>query len=193
MSSSTTINPDDPSPPPQTHTQPDIQTPTHEKYLRLALGKAQDSRTHGNHPFGSILVDKKVDKIICEGENTVMTEGDCTGHAEINLVRKASKLFSVEKLRECVLYTSAEPCPMCAGSIYWSGIGHVVYALPETELLKIAGPPTFSLPCREVFVRGSLPVKVEGPFLVEEAKKVHEGFWDGKAHVNGPPPPLKVV
>lgn len=191
MSISTTINPDDPFPP-QTQTLTQQDPPTHENYLRLALRKAHDARAHGNHPFGAILVDKTMDAIICEGENTVVTEGDCTGHAEINLVRKASKLFSVEKLRECVLYTSAEPCPMCAGSIYWSGIGHVVYALPETELLKIAGPPTFSLPCRAVFVRGSLPVRVEGPFLVEEAKKVHEGFWDGRAHVNGPPP-LSVV
>lgn len=73
---------------------------------------------------------------------------------------------------------------MCAGSVYWSGCGHVVYALPEEALREIAGEPTFSLPCREVFARGSLPVKVEGPFIVEEARAVHDGFWD--AHVNGP-------
>lgn len=73
---------------------------------------------------------------------------------------------------------------MCAGAIYWSGCGHVVYALPEVELKKLAGEPTFSLPCEEVFARGSLPVRVEGPFLVEEAKRVHDGFWE--THVNGP-------
>jgi hypothetical protein len=73
---------------------------------------------------------------------------------------------------------------MCAGAIYWSGCGHVVYALPEDALRALAGEPTFSLPCREVFARGSLQVVVEGPFLVEDAKKVHAGFWT--EHVNGP-------
>lgn len=73
---------------------------------------------------------------------------------------------------------------MCAGSIYWSGCNHVVYALSEEALREIAGEPTFALPCREVFARGSLPVKVEGPFIVDEARAVHDGFWD--AHVNGP-------
>ncbi len=73
---------------------------------------------------------------------------------------------------------------MCSGAVYWSGCGAVVYALPEEELKKIAGEPTFTLPCREVFARGSLKVRVEGPFLVEEAKAVHDGFWEG--HVNGP-------
>ena len=71
-----------------------------------------------------------------------------------------------------------------AGAIYWSGIGHVVYALPEKELREIAGPPTLALPCREVLAHGTLPVLVEGPFLLEEARRVHEGFWT--AHVNGP-------
>lgn len=75
---------------------------------------------------------------------------------------------------------------MCAGAIYWSGIKTVVYALPEAELKTLAGEPTFDLPCREVLARGSsrVPVEVRGPLLVEEAKRVHEGFW--KDHVNGP-------
>ena len=70
---------------------------------------------------------------------------------------------------------------MCAGAIYWTGIGRVVYALPETGLLAFTGShrenPTLDLPCREVFARGQRPVAVSGPFLEEEAAAVHQGFW----------------
>jgi len=70
---------------------------------------------------------------------------------------------------------------MCAGAIYWSGIGRVVFALSEKGLLGYTGShqenPTLDLPCREVFARGQRSVVVEGPFLEDEAGKVHEGFW----------------
>lgn len=64
-----------------------------------------------------------------EAENTVVTEHDVTGHAELNLVRRASMRFEVETLEGVTLYTSTEPCAMCSSAIYWSGIGRVVYAL----------------------------------------------------------------
>jgi tRNA(Arg) A34 adenosine deaminase TadA len=70
---------------------------------------------------------------------------------------------------------------MCAGAIYWSGIGRVVYGLAETELIAITGNdaanPTLALPCREVFARGQRQVIVLGPLLTDEARAVHDGFW----------------
>jgi tRNA(Arg) A34 adenosine deaminase TadA len=70
---------------------------------------------------------------------------------------------------------------MCAGAIYWIGIGRVVFALAETGLLRYTGSheenPTLDLPCREVFARGQRQIAVAGPFLEDEAGKVHEGFW----------------
>jgi tRNA(Arg) A34 adenosine deaminase TadA len=83
-----------------------------------------------------------------------------------------------------VLVHVQEPCVMCAGSIYWSGISRVVFAFPESELRKIAGRPTLALPCREVFERGTRQVDVLGPAEVELARAVHEGFWE--THRNGP-------
>ena len=73
---------------------------------------------------------------------------------------------------------------MCAGAIYWAGIGRVVYALSEGELLGITGAdpenPTLSLPCREVFARGQRRIEVEGPFDdIPGSREVHEGFWQG--------------
>ena len=149
-------------------------------HLRSAIALAWQARAHGNHPFGALLVDEH-DKVILEAENTVITGKDCTGHAETNLVRMSTHLFSPEELAHCTLYTSTEPCGMCAGAIHWSQIGRVVYALSEIDLYEIVGasPEHLLLPCREFFAHSSRPIKVIGPLaeLEVEARAVHAGFW----------------
>jgi tRNA(Arg) A34 adenosine deaminase TadA len=104
-----------------------------EGHLLRAIELARRSREKGNHPFGSLLVDSSGD-VVLEAENTVLTGHDVTGHAELNLVRAASKQLDVEVLRGSTLYTSTEPCAMCSSAIYWSGIGRVVYALSSEQL-----------------------------------------------------------
>jgi tRNA(Arg) A34 adenosine deaminase TadA len=153
---------------------------TDETHLRHAIQVARDSREVGNHPFGAILVTSE--DIIIEGQNTVVTLGDPTGHAEMNLVRIAATLLARDALAMSTLYTSTEPCAMCAGAIYWAGIGRVVYALPEEQLAAMVplqgGAATMHLPCREVFTRGGDSVTVAGPALLSEAAEVHAGFWE---------------
>jgi tRNA(adenine34) deaminase len=146
--------------------------------LRHAIGVARRAREHGNHPFGALLADAQ-GNILLEAENTVITDHDCTGHAELNLMRLASRQYSLEMLSRCTVYTSTEPCPMCAGSIFWGGVGRVVYALSEEGLYAMTGnsPHKLLLSCRDVFVRGGRPIEVLGPMLEEEARQVHEGFW----------------
>lgn len=146
--------------------------------LRRAIALAARARQHGNHPFGALLADEN-GQILLEAENTVITENDATGHAETNLARLAWHQFSPDTLARSTLYTSTEPCPMCSGAIFWSGIGRVVYALSEEGLYAMAGdsPESLQLPCREVFARGGRPVEVLGPLLEEEAARVHDGFW----------------
>ena len=158
-------------------------SPADAGHLARAIGMARSSRLHGNHPFGAILVTG--DGGVIEAENTVVTEHDPTGHAELNLVRRASARLAAAAMRGSTLYTSTEPCAMCSGAIYWAGIGRVVYALPEEALAALVpaqdGAPTMDLPCREVFARGGTPVIVAGPALVEEASAVHAGFWDARS------------
>jgi tRNA(Arg) A34 adenosine deaminase TadA len=148
------------------------------QHLRAAIALARSAREHGNHPFGALLVDERK-TVLLEAENTVVTERDCTGHAEMNLMRKASLQYSREQLAKCTLYTSTEPCAMCAGAIHWGNVGRVVYALSEEQLYEIVGPDPqhLLLPCREVFARSERRVEVDGPALEEEARAVHEGFW----------------
>ncbi len=151
------------------------------EFLRVAIGIAARSRERGNHPFGAILVDPN-GNVLLEAENTVVTSHDCTGHAETNLVRMACQRFQPDLLAICTLYTSTEPCAMCAGAIYWSQIGRVVYGLSETRLLGMTGNDpenlTLNLPCRTVFAQGRRSIQVLGPTLEEEAARVHSGFWE---------------
>ena len=150
------------------------------QHLRSAIEVAQQAREHGNHPFGAILVDEN-NQMLLEAENSVVTGKDCAGHAETNLMRLATQNFSPEKLAMCTLYTSTEPCAMCAGAIYWGNVRHVVYALSEVGLYEIIGPSPdqLLLPCRDVFAHSQRKVEVAGPApeLDSEARAVHEGFW----------------
>src|SRR5215831_5405116 len=102
------------------------------RHLRAAIALAHSARAHGNHPFGALLADE-TGAVLLEAENTVVTERDCTGHAETNLMRLASRRFGQEQLASCTLYTSTEPCAMCAGAIHWGNVGRVVYALSEID------------------------------------------------------------
>lgn len=149
--------------------------------LDLAIEQARLARAAGNHPFGAVLVDAG-GAVVLSAQNTVVTESDVTGHAETNLVRLASRSLGRD-LRGYALYTSTEPCAMCAGAIYWAGISKVVFALGEDELRAMTGDdpenPTLALPCRQVLGAGRRAVAVLGPYEIPAAREVHEGFWRG--------------
>ena len=151
-----------------------------DRYLLGAIELARQARNNGNHPFGALLVDAD-GKVVVEGQNTVVTERDCTGHAETNVMRVASERLDPEVLYGCTLYTSTEPCAMCAGAIFWGNVGRVVFALSGQDLRGMAGynpaNATLAIPCREIFARGDHTVDVSGPHLEERARAVHEGFW----------------
>ena len=151
-----------------------------ERFLRRAIAVAAAARANGNHPFGAILVGPD-GEVLLEAENTVNTERDATGHAERNLMSLASRSLDRALLARSTMYTSTEPCAMCAGSVYWVGVRRVVYGLSEKGLLALTGShpdnPTFDLPCRSVFAGGQRPTEVIGPLLSEEAEAVHAGFW----------------
>lgn len=149
--------------------------------LRQTIALSQASKQRGRHPFAALVADRDGNVIAEAGNNSMPPEGDPTQHAELVAVAAAAKRLSPTELEACTLYTSAEPCCMCAGAVYWTGVGRVVYALSEHALLGLTGDhpenPTFSLPCREVFARGQRTVSVLGPMLEEEAAEPHKGFW----------------
>lgn len=148
-------------------------------HLRHSLRVAEQARDAGAHPFGALVVDRHGDVVAICGNDA--PSGDPTRHAELLAVSTAARALGPEGMVGSTLYTSAEPCAMCAGAAYWCGIDRVVYALSERRLLELTGDhpenPTFSLPCREVFARGQRAIEVVGPALEDEAAAAHEGFW----------------
>jgi tRNA(Arg) A34 adenosine deaminase TadA len=152
-----------------------------ERFLRAAIELSARAHETGRHPFAALVVDER-EVVIAQALNDSMPPtGDPTRHAELAAAAEAARSSSPEVLARATLYTSAEPCAMCAGAIYWCGIGRVVYGLSEARLLQLTGNhpenPTLALPCREVFARGQRTVAVIGPALEDEAAAVHAGFW----------------
>ncbi|MEV7692156.1 nucleoside deaminase [Microbacterium sp. NPDC089189] len=150
-------------------------------FLRESIAVAERARASGTHPFGSIVVSAAGEIVASCGNNSLPPEGDPTQHAELQAVAAAFRVLGADGMAGSTLFTSAEPCAMCAGAAYWCGIDRVVYALSEHRLLGLTGDhpenPTFSLPCREVFARGQRPIEVVGPLLEDEAALAHVGFW----------------
>ena len=149
------------------------------RLMRVAIDVARRARDNGNHPFGAVLVDDR-GRILMEAENTVLTDRDCTAHAETNLMRQASAKYDRDFLAKCTMYTSTEPCPMCAGAVFWANVRRVVFGLSEQGLYEMIAEDDeeiLRLPCRDLFARGRKRIEVIGPMLEEEARKVHEGFW----------------
>ncbi|WP_456296131.1 nucleoside deaminase [Vibrio sp. AK197] len=150
------------------------------KFLRYSFSLAEDAKSKGIHPFAAVLVNAN-GEILLEKINGYLPDLDMTGHAERLIMTKASKRYRPDFLSQCTLYISAEPCAMCAGAIYWAGVGRVVYGLSEEKLKSITGNhpenPTLALPCRTVFDSGQRKVEVIGPLLEEEAAEIQHGVW----------------
>jgi tRNA(Arg) A34 adenosine deaminase TadA len=165
-----------------------LAVPTPEQdldYLRRAFDVAARAREGGDHPFGSILVGPDGAVLREQGNGYSAEGGDRTAHAERLLSSYAAKAHDLAFLQRCTLYSSAEPCAMCAGAIYWAGIGRVVYGQSEKGLKAQTGAhdenPTLDLPCRIVFAAGQRPTEVVGPLLEDEAAALQADYWAARS------------
>ena len=148
------------------------------RHLRAANKVAKVAMDAGHHPFGVVLV-------AADNETVLMEQGnvDSVGHAESTLAQRASKKFSPQQLWGMTLYSTAEPCVMCAGTQYWANIGRLVYGMSERQLLDFTGNnsenPTLDIPSRYVFEHSQKAIKVWGPIedAVAEIAALHVAFW----------------
>jgi guanine deaminase len=115
---------------------PRTTTPEDEKFMRqaIALGEKAALVDSTGGPFGCLIV--KDGKVIAEGSNHVVAENDPTWHGEMHAIRTAAKRLGTFDLSGCTLYTTGEPCPMCAGAIFWARIDRVVYASTIADALR---------------------------------------------------------
>ena len=148
---------------------------TDGRLLRAAIALSAQARRAGNQPYGALLADAQ-GRVLLEAGNTQVSTRDCTGHAELNLMRDASPRFDRAQLARCTVYASGEPCPMCAGAIYWAGVRRVVFGLSIETMTALGGPEAdeLALHCRDVLARGMQRVEVLGPALEDEARRVFD-------------------
>jgi len=148
----------------------------HERFVQAAIDEAAAAQAAENPPFGAVLVDDASGTVLDRAGNTEGRTGDCTGHAETNLVRVASREYAPERLERTTLYASTEPCAMCAGAIFWARIGRVVFGLRAERLYDMKGDAgrQLALSCEDVLARGNHEVEVIGPVLEDEAAAVFD-------------------
>ncbi len=104
-----------------------LASETEDAFMRRAIElsrKAMDERA--GPPFGAVVV--RDGQVVAEGYNNSFATNDPTAHAEIVAIRRACEAMGSHSLKGCVIYSSSEPCPMCLGAIYWSGMETVHYA-----------------------------------------------------------------
>jgi tRNA(Arg) A34 adenosine deaminase TadA len=135
-----------------------------ETLLRRAIALAAEARANGDPPFGSLLAGPD-GVVLAEERNTTITGADISFHPELKLAVWAARELDPATAAATTMYTSCQPCGMCAGAIERSGLGRVVFALSNDQLtaLKPGG--------------GWPDVPQEGPALHEEARVPVEGYY----------------
>lgn len=140
-------------------------TPDEERLLRRAIELAAEAREGGNPPFGSLLAAAD-GTILAEERNSSLTDHDITAHPELKLARWAARELDPGTAAATTMFTSCQPCGMCAGAIARSGLGRVVYALSGEQLDGLKPPGTaFTDP------------PASGPALYDEARVPVEGYY----------------
>jgi tRNA(Arg) A34 adenosine deaminase TadA len=136
----------------------------HEEFMRETLELAREARRADERPFAALLA---VDgRTVATGHNTANSEDNPLAHAELNLIEDAINHLDQETVAESTLYTSAEPCPMCAAAAYYAGVRSIVYSVPADHLTTLLDA-ALGIPCRDVFASGPIDVEVVGPVLEE--------------------------
>lgn len=100
-------------------------------FMKKALDEAQQAATKGEVPVGVVVVAQG--QIIARGHNLTETLNDVTAHAEMQAITAAANHLGGKYLHDCTLYVTLEPCSMCAGALYWSQLGRLVFAATDND------------------------------------------------------------
>lgn len=133
-----------------------------EDFMKIAIAEAKQ----GDYPYGAAIV--KDNKIVAQAHNTAIQDSDPSAHAEVNVIRNLTKKLQNPSLENFILYTSAEPCPMCAALAVWAGISEIVFAVSIQELID-AGVSQIDVSCEEIINKGFRKIKVSKGLLKEES------------------------
>ena len=135
------------------------------EFMRIAIEESK----RGDWPYGAVIV--KDGAIVARGFNTSTRESDTTAHAEVNVIRAALRVVPDLSLKGCTLYTSSEPCPMCAGAIIWAGLSRVVFGASIQELIDV-GQPQIKTSSQAIIKTAFIDIELTGGVLAAEALQV---------------------
>ncbi len=142
----------------------------HEMHMQEALKLARESAARGDEPFGSVLV--RDDTVVMRESNREITESDIRRHPELHLAYRACQAYDSDERAEMVMYTTTEPCPMCAGGMVTAGFDSTVYSVGSDEIAEFTG--------NEPSVRSANILdgitEITGPLLNDEGRQVHEEY-----------------
>ncbi len=138
-----------------------------ENFMRLALEEAKK----GDAPYGAVIV--KDNQVIARNHNTVKRDSDPSAHAEINVIRSLTARLKNPSLEGYIIYTTGEPCPMCASACVWTGISEIIYGASIEDLVSV-NQSQINISCEEVIAQSVRKIKVTKGVLRQECLKLFQ-------------------
>lgn len=129
----------------------------HEKFIRMAMAQAEN----GDTPFGAVIVQHG--RVVATGYNAVRSELDVAAHSEIQAIRAAMQELGTTNLEDCILYSNAEPCPMCMTAILWARIPQLVFGASSLSLAEFV--PTMNPTAREMAAANNSSIQITSGIL----------------------------
>ncbi|HXH67107.1 MAG TPA: nucleoside deaminase [Candidatus Limnocylindrales bacterium] len=152
-----------------------------KKFMDLAIEEAKRAGDRGDYPIGAVItrVAGKTETIIASAGNRVKTSGSSIKHVELEMLKYVCSGYG-RYLPDFVLYSTHEPCAMCAGACVWSKIGAVVYGVSQEDIDAYGrkhGNEIYKwraclISCRFIFEKGNHGIPVVGSFLRKECQKL---------------------
>ena len=152
-----------------------------KKFMELAVAEAKRAGDRGDYPIGAVItrLTGRREVVIASAGNRVKTSGSSIKHVELETLKYVSSGYG-RYLPDFVLYSTHEPCAMCAGACVWARIGGVVYGVSQEDIAAYGrkrGTEDYKwraclIPCRLVFKKGNHSIPVTGGFLRKECQKL---------------------
>jgi tRNA(Arg) A34 adenosine deaminase TadA len=143
-----------------------------DNYMLLALDQARLAKKMGDLPFGAVIVCKG--EVVSKGKCENGTIGDVTDHAEMNALRKACRKLGKNKLDDCTIYCTNEPCPMCAAAIFQAKIPNVVVGLTRDDLPNLLRPRKILM--KNLAEDSGYPISIETGFMKKEILELFDNL-----------------
>lgn len=141
---------------------------TPEEIMQVAVAEAKKSGT----PYGAVIV--KDQQIVEQGGNSVQPDCDPTAHAELSVIRKLTMRLGVPSLTDgYTIYTTFEPCPMCAAACVWANISEIVYGAGADDFDGY-NPNSIDIRCQEIIKKSLNSIPVRRGVLLAECKQLHQ-------------------